>query len=69
MIRITMDNEDFRIFCGPDEKDLQEFCRFDGHILNPEKVGCMTGTMIGMYATGNGADSDNKAEFSFFELK
>ena len=69
VIRITMDNEDFRIFCGPDENDLQEFCRFDGHILNPEKVGCMTGTMIGMYATGNGTDSDNKAEFSFFELK
>ena len=68
-LRITMDNEDFRIFCGPSEDELTELCAFDGRIINPEKVGCMTGTMIGMYATGNGTDSSNRAEFSFFELK
>ena len=68
VLRIAMDQEDFRILCGSSEDDLQELCEFDGRIINPEKVGCMTGTMIGMYATANGADSDNKAVFSYFEL-
>ena len=68
VLRIAMDGEDWKLFIGSSEDDLKEFCTFDGHILNPEKVGCMTGTMIGMYATGNGNDSQNKAEFSFFEL-
>lgn len=69
VLRITMDGEDWHLFSGPSEEELTEFGTFDGHILNPEVVGCMTGTMIGMYATGNGTDSENSAEFGFFELK
>ena len=37
-------------------------------VQDPEKVGCMVGTMIGMYATGNGAASDNWAEFDWCEM-
>lgn len=69
VLRITMDNEDFRILYGASEDSLTELCAFDGRIINPEKVGCMVGTMIGMYATGNGKESDNCAEFDFFELR
>ena len=35
-------------------------------MINPEKVGCMTGTVMGMFASGNGADSENQAEFDWF---
>ena len=37
--------------------------------INPEKVGCMAGTLIGMFATANGKESDNVAEFDWFEMK
>ena len=35
--------------------------------INPEKVGCMVGTMIGVFASGNGEDVDNAASFDWFE--
>lgn len=38
----------------------------DGRIINPEIVGCMSGTMIGMFASANGDKSDNAARFSKF---
>ena len=68
VLRIAMDGEDWHIFYGSSEDKLTELCAFDGRILNPEEVGCMTGTMIGMYATANGAESQNRASFSYFEL-
>ena len=37
--------------------------------INPEKVGCMAGTIIGMFATANGKESDNIAEFDWFKMK
>ncbi len=67
-LRIQMVGEDWRLFYGPSEEDLTELCSFDGHILNPEKVGCMVGTMLGMYASSNDTVSDNAAEFRFFEM-
>lgn len=41
----------------------------DGGDINPEKVGCMVGTMLGMFATGNGVSSDNQAEFDWCEMR
>ncbi len=32
------------------------------------KTGGLVGTMIGMFATGNGSDSDNEASFDWFEI-
>ncbi|WP_238917157.1 glycoside hydrolase family 43 protein [Clostridium sp. YIM B02555] len=37
--------------------------------INPEYVGCMAGTIIGMFATANGKESDNVAEFDWFQMK
>lgn len=39
----------------------------DGRLINPEEVGCMSGTIMGMFATGNGKDTDNTAIFKQFE--
>ncbi len=68
VLRIEMDGERFIISYGESEENLKELCIADGNVINPEKVGCMAGTMIGMYATGNGEDIDNRASFDWFEL-
>lgn len=47
---------------------LKELCIADGKKINSEIVGCMTGTIVGMYATGNGRESENFAEFDWFEM-
>lgn len=39
----------------------------DGRLINPEEVGCMSGTIMGMFATGNGQNTDNTAIFKQFE--
>lgn len=69
VLQIEMDGERFIIRYGESKASLQELAVVDGSLINPEKVGCMVGTMIGMYATGNGRDIENEAAFSWFELK
>ena len=68
IIKLDMQGEDFTIYYGENEDGLQELCKIDGSVINPEKVGCMTGTLVGMFATGNGEDSDNWASFDWFEV-
>lgn len=41
----------------------------DGSILSPEKAGGYTGTMIGMYVTSGGKESNNFADFPWFVIK
>ncbi|MBQ7148768.1 MAG: glycoside hydrolase family 43 protein [Pseudobutyrivibrio sp.] len=69
ILQLNIKGEDFTIKYGSDENSLQELCKVDGSLINPEKVGCMTGTLIGMFATGNGEDIDNHAEFDWFEIR
>lgn len=69
VLQLEIHGEEFIVKYGEDENNLTKLCDVDGGIINPEKVGCMTGTMIGMYATGNGEDVDNEAQFDWFELK
>lgn len=69
ILQMELDNETFTARYGRDVKALNTLCVADGRRINPEKVGCMSGTMIGMFASGNGADSDNAACFDWFELK
>ena len=54
---------------GAEEAGLTELGRVDGALINPEKVGCMVGEMLGMFATGNGTASENKAVFRWAEYK
>ena len=69
VLQLEIHGEEFIVKYGEDENNLTKLCDVDGGIINPEKVGCMTGTMIGMYASGNGEDVDNEAQFDWFELK
>lgn len=69
ILRIDMNGEQFTMSYGTALDRLQTLCMVDGNSINSEKVGCMVGTMIGMYATGNGKDIDNQATFDWFELR
>lgn len=69
ILQIEMKGEDFVIRYGEKEGTLQMLCKMDGSVINPEKVGCMCGTLLGMYATGNGEDSENIAEFDWFSYR
>ena len=69
VLRIDMKGEDWTLYAGQSEEDLEELCRVDGRLVNPEKVGCMVGTMLGAFASGNGKSVDNEASFDWFELK
>lgn len=69
VLQVDMNGEYFAVRYGTDESALQELCAADGGIINPEKVGCMSGTIIGMFASGNGVDSENRASFDWFEIK
>lgn len=69
ILEIDIKGEVFTIRYGSRRDELKELVIADGARINPEKVGCMSGTVIGMYATGNGSESSNQAEFDWFEMK
>lgn len=69
ILQIQMRQETFTVRYGAKPDSLKELYVADGGIINPEIVGCMTGTVIGVYATGNGQDSENAAQFDWFEMK
>ena len=69
VLQIKLRGEAFTFRYGKSLDSLMELCVADGTLINPEKVGCMAGTMLGMFASGNGVDSDNVADFDWFELK
>ena len=68
ILEIDIRGEAFTIRYGSRRDELKELLCADGARINPEKVGCMSGTIIGMYATGNGTESMNQAEFDWFEM-
>ena len=68
VLQVEMEGETFTVRFGTGREALSTLCTADGTLINPEKVGCMAGTTVGMYASGNGADSDNAASFDWFEL-
>ncbi len=67
VLAAELDGNRYTFRCGESREDLQVFARADGFAINPEKVGCMTGTMIGIFASGNGTDSADEAAFDWFE--
>ncbi len=69
ILQIQMRHEMFIVKYGKSVDCLTELFVADGRNINPEIVGCMTGTMIGVFATGNGQDSENVAQFDWFEMK
>jgi alpha-N-arabinofuranosidase len=69
ILSAELDNETFTFRYGKDTEHMETLAVCDGSLINPEKVGCMVGTMVGMYATGNGKPSEHCAAFDWFELK
>ncbi|MDO4622507.1 MAG: glycoside hydrolase family 43 protein [Eubacteriales bacterium] len=69
VLQVVSKDKEYIFSYGASKEELQELITVDATLINPEKVGCMAGTMIGMYATGNGKDSDNKASFDWFSLE
>ena len=68
VLQIQMEGEKFMIRVGTDRQHLKDMIVADGKEINPEYVGCMAGTMIGMFASGHGTSSDNQAAFDWFEI-
>ena len=70
VLKLEARRQDYRFFYGEQEDSLQCFeVHGDGAEINPEEVGGMIGTMIGMFATANGGNSSNQAAFDYFEVK
>jgi alpha-N-arabinofuranosidase len=70
ILRMEVRRQAHRFFFGCDENNLTAFETVgDGALINPEEVGGMIGTIIAMFATANGDESDNWAKFDFFEMK
>lgn len=63
VLETEMDENCYIFRYGAVEGALTELARADGAVINPEKVGCMVGEVLGLYASGNGRDSDNSALF------
>ncbi len=66
ILQIQLDGQRWTIRCGQNLDHLIDLAVVDGRELNPEKVGGMVGTMIGMFATGNGISSQNYAHFYWY---
>ena len=62
-------SNDYIVRFGLDEEHLIELGRADGARINPEKVGCMVGEMLGMFAGGNGKTGSHRAVFDWAEYQ
>ena len=54
---------------GSREGELTDLACADGAVINPEKVGCMVGEVLGLFACGNGEKSQNSALFCWSEYE
>lgn len=69
VLEMAFDGNDYSFRYGLNEKELKELARADGAAINPEKVGCMVGEMLALFASGNGSDSENRAAFAWAEYE
>lgn len=70
VFKLAVRDQDYTFSYGKDASSLVELqTKGDGKILNPEEVGPMAGTLIAIYATGNGVTTENEAAFEYFEMK
>lgn len=66
ILRMELDNQDYTFYYGKNEENLSKLTTIDGRLINTEKLGCLSGVSVGMYATGSGQDSENIASFDWF---
>ena len=69
VLKLKARGQNYQFYYGAAETS---FCPMDtladGREINPEEIGGMIGTLVGMFATGNGEDSRNEAAFDYFEM-
>lgn len=59
-----VEGQDFSFYYISAGRKVPIFEHADGRLINPEIVGCMTGMLAGIFASGNGTDSANTAVFT-----
>lgn len=69
VLRIEEEGEALRFLYGESEEQMILLAQGDARLISTEKLGCLSGTMIGMFASANGNESENYAKFDWFELK
>lgn len=65
-LKVSVDYQKIAIFYQIEGESWELLKEVDGRIINPEIVGCMAGTQIGIFASGNGEESANSAVFRKF---
>ncbi len=69
VLEAELDENRYFFRYGRDERELAQLACADGAVINPEKVGCMVGEMLGLFASGNGTGTDNAAVFGWSEYR
>lgn len=70
VLRIEAEEQSFHFYFGNDEDNLRMlYENADGRTINPASIGCMVGTLIGMFASSNGKASSNTAIFDWFDYE
>jgi len=70
VLAIEARGQDYSFFYGIDENNLKPLYEHaDGGLMNPEVIGGMVGTMIGMYGSSNGQQSENFVIFDWFDYE
>jgi len=68
LLKVTATEQDYSFYYGSSELTLTPlFEHADGRILSRTIAGGFTGAYIGMYASSNGTQSANHADYDFFE--
>ena len=68
-LRITADAENYHFEAVPITGEAIQLGIGECGLLSKEVAGGFTGNVFGLYATGNGEKSLNKAHFSWFDYK
>ena len=68
VLQMDLRENDYAFRFGADPEHLTDLALASGAAINPEKVGCMVGEMLGVFATGNGTDSSNTAAFDWVDF-
>lgn len=68
ILSIIAEGKDYSFYYGKADESLSLlYENADARKINPEIVGGMVGTMLGMFASSNGQESTNNAEFDWFD--
>lgn len=70
VLRLRARGQSYSFYYGEDETCERPLCEnVDARAINPEKVGGMVGTMLGMFASSNRTESQKEAAFDWFRYE